>query len=235
MHEIHHKACTHNTCFFFLVKLSISWCTEYPGQFRNLIVSLLVLPVQLGCTIQSFPKMFHFPVSCLLIHKCLKKLLPSLAFIDSNLFHRSRWTSKILTVTWALWQICIRIRTSTRALRTKPCWRTSNKLCRASKCSSLSHCHVFLRACIKQALIHKKKANGNKEEKKKTCKKVWISIMFFAAVINCIIFHYLWFCYAFEGGGGNTWIICCLALTMITNGKCFEDHSCFVNFSYDLT
>lgn len=70
--------------------------------------------------------------------------------------------------------------------------------------------------------------------------------MIFAAVINCIIFHYLWFCYAFDGtgrdvagrgggGGDNALIICCLALTMITNGKCFEEHSCFVHFSYDLT
>lgn len=25
--------------------------------------------------------------------------------------------------------------------------------------------------------------------------------MIFAAVINCIIFHYLWFCYAFDGTG----------------------------------
>lgn len=79
MHGIHHKACTHNTCF---VNLSISWCMEYPGQFRNPIVSLLDLPVQLKCAMQSFPKIYHFPISCLLDHKYLKNFsLPWLSLI----------------------------------------------------------------------------------------------------------------------------------------------------------
>lgn len=161
---IRHAVITHA---FFLVNLSISWGTEYPGQFRNLIVSLIGLPVQLWCAILSFPEMFHFPVCCLLYHKHLKKLLSSLAFIDSNLFHRSRWTSKILTVTWALWQICIRIRTSTRALRTKPCWRTSNKQYRASKCSSLSHCLIFQGlALCKHWHTERKRKQGKKHVKK---------------------------------------------------------------------
>lgn len=49
--------------------------------------------------------------------------------------HRSRWTSRTLTRTWARWQTCTHTRISTRAQRTRPCWKTSDRLYRAYRCS----------------------------------------------------------------------------------------------------
>lgn len=50
-------------------------------------------------------------------------------------FCRSQLASRTLTLTSPLWRTCIQTRSSTRAQRTKPCWKTSSKLSKGSRCN----------------------------------------------------------------------------------------------------
>lgn len=88
---------------------------------------------------------------------------------------RSRWTSRTLTLMWARWQTCTHTRISTRARRTRPCWRTSDRPSRAFRCSPSVHLGPQTNKC--KAKTKKNKIAWQRKKKKNA------SRLFFAAVI----------------------------------------------------
>lgn len=65
---------------------------------------------------------FSKPVYCSFLHGFLSPC-------------RSQWMNRTLTLMWVHWQTCTPTRTSTRARRTRHCWRTSDRPFRASRSS----------------------------------------------------------------------------------------------------
>lgn len=149
------------------------------------------------------------PSDCLFLHGFLSP-------------HRSQWMNRTLTLMWVHWQTCTLTRTSTRARRTRRCWRTSNRLSRVSRCSPDRGRNNKCKAKTTTTREKKGQKEGN-----------WL---FFAAVIyhsyfisSAVMLSTPWVSLFFL-----LLFLIVVALLWKTNYQRFKQTFTFCTFSYDL-